>query len=129
MPRVYSRNLRVASEMQRVLNELLMTAVKDPRLTGVNVSEVEVSGDLGVATVFYSTLGLDREDEAVDAAFDKARGFLRARVAQALDLRRAPELRFRHDTSAERAIELNRLIDSSVGHRDDSRDNSGDEPS
>src|SRR5690606_15161544 len=124
MPRVYTRNLRVASEMQRVLNELLMTAVKDPRLAGVNVSEVEVSGDLGVATVFYSTLGLDHKDEDVSAAFDKARGFLRARVAQALDLRRAPELRFRHDTSAERAIELNRLIDASVGSRRDP----GDEP-
>jgi len=125
MPRVYTRNLRVASEMQRVLNELLMTAVKDPRLAGVSVTEVEVSGDLGVATVFYSTLGVDHADEEVEAAFDKARGFLRSRVAQALDLRRAPELRFRLDTSAARAIELNRLIDSSVGDRD--RD-PGDEP-
>lgn len=124
MPRVYTRNLRVASEMQRVLNELLMTAVKDPRLAGVNVTEVEVSGDLGVATVFYSTLGVDHKDEEVEAAFEKARGFLRTRAAQALDLRRAPELRFRHDTSAERAIELNRLIDSSVGSRRDP----GDEP-
>lgn len=124
MPRVYTRNLRVASEMQRVLNELLMTAVKDPRLAGVNVTEVEVSGDLGVATVFYSTLGVDHKDEEVEAAFEKARGFLRTRAAQALDLRRAPELRFRHDTSAERAIELNRLIDSSVGNRRDP----GDEP-
>jgi ribosome-binding factor A len=112
--------------MQRVLNELLMTAVKDPRLAGVSVSEVELSGDLGVATVFYSTIGLEqRKDEEVDAAFDKARGFLRSRVAQALDLRRAPELRFRHDTSAERAAELGRLIDSSVGNRGPEP---GDEP-
>lgn len=124
MPRVYTRNLRVASEMQRVLNDLLMTAVKDPRLAGVSVTEVEVSGDLGVATVFYSTLGVEHSDEDVEAAFEKARGFLRARVAQALDLRRAPELRFRHDTSAERAIELNKLIDSSVGNRREP----GDEP-
>jgi ribosome-binding factor A len=126
MPRVYSRNLRVASEMQRVLNELLMTAVKDPRLAGVSVSEVEVSGDLGVATVFYSTLGVDDKDDDVDEAFEKARGFLRSRVAQALDLRRAPELRFRHDTSAARALELGRLIDSSVADRGRDPD---DEPS
>ena len=111
--------------MQRLLNELLLSEVKDPRLAGVRVSDVEVSGDLGVATVFFGTL--DMNDDPVDAAeaFEKGRGFFRSRVGEALGLRRVPELRFRHDTSARRASELNKLIDAagaSTAKPDDSSD-------
>jgi ribosome-binding factor A len=111
MPREHARSLRVAAQMQRLLNELLLSDVKDPRLAGVRVSEVEVSGDLGVATVYFNTLGLDEDPGAIKEGFEQARGFFRSRVGQALQLRRVPELRFRHDSSAQRAAELGRLID------------------
>jgi ribosome-binding factor A len=116
MPRENPRKLRVAAQMQRLLNELLLSDVKDPRLSGVRVSDVEVSGDLSVATVYFNTLSLDEDPDDAREAFEKARGFLRSRVAEGLQLRRAPELRFRHDKSAARAVELNRLIDSVTGH-------------
>src|SRR5690606_18814390 len=100
--------------MQRVLNELLLSGVKDPRLNGVRVSEVEVSGDLGVATIYFSTLGLDEDPAVIKEGFEQARGFFRSKVGQSLQLRRVPELRFRHDESAQRAAELARLIDRSA---------------
>jgi ribosome-binding factor A len=111
MPREFARKHRVAAEMQRLLNELLVSEVKDPRLTGVSVSDVEVTGDLSLATVFFSTLALDEDPSAVKEGFEQARGFFRTRVAGAMQLRRVPELRFRHDSSARRAAELNKLID------------------
>jgi ribosome-binding factor A len=110
MPRERIRNLRVAAEIQRLLSELLLTEIKDPRLERVRVSEVEVSGDLGVVTVFFGTLGLDEDPLDAIEAFSKARGFIRSRVGKALGLRRTPEFRFRHDTSARRGVELSRLI-------------------
>lgn len=97
--------------MQRLLNEMLLSDVKDPRLHGARVSDVEVSGDLGVATVFFNTLGLDDDPVAIKEGFEQARGFFRSRVGQALQLRRVPELRFRHDTSAQRAAAMKQLID------------------
>lgn len=97
--------------MQRLLNELLLSDVKDPRLNGARVSDVEVSGDLGVATVFFNTLSLDEDPAAVKEGFEQARGFFRSRVANALQLRRVPELRFRHDSSSKNAADLNLLID------------------
>lgn len=113
MARESPRKNKVAAEIQRILNELLLSEVKDPRLTGVSVSAVEVSGDLGVATVFFSTISLDDNPSDVREGFEKARGFFRSRVAEALRLRRVPELRFRHDTSARRGVEIGRLIDES----------------
>ncbi len=111
MPRENSRRLRVAAEMERLLNELLLSDVKDPRLAGVRVTAVEVSGDLGVATVFFNLLGLDDGPDEARTGFEQARGFFRSRIAQSLQMRRMPELRFRYDSSARRAAEIGRLID------------------
>lgn len=110
MPRVRGRHLRVGAELQRVLNALLESEVKDPRLDGVRVSEVEMSGDLGVAKVFYGTLDPDQDTGPVEAALRKAAGFLRGRAGHEMRLRRVPELRFAHDSSARRGFELTRLL-------------------
>ena len=111
MPREFARSQRVAAEIQRLLNELLLSDVKDPRLADARVTEVEVTGDLSLATVYFNTLGLDDDPAPIKEGFEQARGFFRSRVAKALQLRRVPELRFRHDATAKRAIELGKLID------------------
>ena len=111
MPREFARKHRISAEIQRLVNELLLSEVKDPRLAGARVGEVEVSGDLSLATIYFNTLALDEDPALIKEGFEQARGFFRSRVAQALQLRRVPELRFRHDSSAKNADELGRLID------------------
>jgi ribosome-binding factor A len=110
MPRERSRHLRVGAELQRVLNTLLQSEVKDPRLDGVRVNEVEVSGDLGVAKVYFGTLDPDQDTGPVEDALRKAAGFLRGRVGHEMRLRRVPELRFHHDLSTRHGFELSRLL-------------------
>ena len=116
-----TRKDKVAAEIQRLVNSLLLSEVKDPRLAGARVSAVEVSGDLGVATVFFSTIALDEDPADIREGFEKARGFFRSRVGQELQLRRVPELRFRYDTSARRGVEMGRLIDEAgaADHKSD----------
>ncbi|SRR5690606_6458457 len=117
-----TRPRRVASEIARLLNELLLTEVKDPRLDGVRVNEVEVSGDLGVAKVWFGTLDPDRDASDAAQALESAKGFLRTRVGRALQVRRVPELRFLHDVRTRREFEVRRLIDSTRPARDDDDD-------
>ncbi len=128
MPRAYSRKLRVGAELQRLLNELLYADVKDPRLAGVTVTEVQVSGDLGVAKVYYSTLDPDQDVAEIAAAFRKGAGFLRSRIGHSLQLRRVPELHFVHDLSARRGAELSRLIDEAQGGPAEDRSAEGSGP-
>ena len=120
-----ARTLRVASQLQRVLNDLLRNDVKDPRLQGVGVSAVHVSGDIGVARVYINTLDPDADPEPVMTSLERASGYLRSRVAAQLRLRHTPELRSCVDEGARRGIELTRLIeavanDGSVGDGDTS---------
>jgi ribosome-binding factor A len=126
MPREFARQQRLGAEMQRLLNELLLTEVKDPRLDGVRVTEVELSRDLGVAKVYFSTLAPDEDPELARQGFEKAGGFLRSRVSRVLRVRKVPELRFLHDESARRGAELSRLIDEVAPKpTDDEEDDSG----
>ena len=115
MAREYPRKLRVGSELQRLLNELLQQEIKDPRLAQCRVTDVEVSGDLGVAKVFFGTLAPDEDPEPAIHGFEKASGFLRAQVGRRMRLRRVPELRFIHDRSARQGERLSRLIDEVTG--------------
>jgi ribosome-binding factor A len=112
MPREYPRKLRVAVELQRALNDLLLSDIKDPRLKGVSISAVEVSRDVSVAKVYFSTLLPDSDPEPAMVALDKARGFLRSRIGKLLHMRHAPELRFSPDEAAKRGFEISQLIDS-----------------
>jgi ribosome-binding factor A len=114
MPREFARHLRVGAELMRILNDLLQFDVKDPRLKGVRVSEVEVSGDLGVARVYYSTLEPDADTAPVEAAFASAAPFMRSRAGKEIKLRRVPELRFEPDASAREGLRISRLIDASA---------------
>lgn len=127
MARDNPRRLRVAAELQRLANELLCNEIGDPRLSGVRISEVEVSGDLGVARLFFSTLDPDQDPQPVERALQSASGFLRSRVGRALRLRRVPELRFSRDLSVQRGMDLSRLIDAAVAPRSGDSDDADDD--
>lgn len=114
MPREYPRKLRVAAELHRVLNSILHSDIKDPRLQHVTISAVEISGDVSVAKVFFSTLVPDSDPKPIILALDKAKGFLRSRSGSLLRLRHVPELRFFQDESAKKGFELTRIIEAST---------------
>lgn len=95
----FDRNARLQESIRTVLAELLVFSVKDPRLEGVTVSSVKLSGDRSIATIYFSVYGdEERERQAADG-FTAAGPFLRREMAHRMRLRIIPELRFRRDTS------------------------------
>ncbi|MBK1734237.1 ribosome-binding factor A [Halorhodospira abdelmalekii] len=112
MAKEYPRSRRMAEQLRRELAEVIREDVDDPRVGSVTLSEVQVSRDLGQATVYVSVLGA--EAPAVDACVDvlnRAHGFLRSRVAARMRSRYMPRLRFVHDTAFDRGARLSALID------------------
>ena len=87
----------VRAEVARILGQ----ETTDPRLRLVTLTHVRVSPDLGNAQVYWSCLSGDDEQnvERVAEALDGASGYMRRHLAEALPLRRAPALHFRHDPS------------------------------
>lgn len=129
MPADYSRSRRVGELIQRELATLLTREVKDPRLSFVSITAVDVTRDMGLAKVFYTIIDLNPEDtkhyehkEQVKQALNKASGFLRYELGKRIQLRVVPSLDFRYDESVLRGVQLTRLIDDAVA--DDNERNS-----
>ncbi|HVN31458.1 MAG TPA: 30S ribosome-binding factor RbfA [Thermoanaerobaculaceae bacterium] len=105
------RRERLAEAMREVLSELLLTEIKDPRLAGVVISAVELSGDLKLARAYFSVFGdAERERQAADG-LQQARGFLRREGGRRMRIHNPPDLEFRRDKGFERADRVARLLD------------------
>ena len=114
------RQLRVGELVRHALSDIILQGeIHDPAIEGmvVTVPEVRMSPDLTVATVFVMPLG-GENGEAVVAAFERSRKFLRGAVARRVDLRRAPDLHFRLDTSFDEGDRIDALLRSPEVKRD-----------
>ena len=115
------RKDRVAGEIKRELAEIIRNDLNDPRVTAlVSVTHVEVSRDMGSATVHISCLGTDEVQEASFKALKQAAGFIRGELASRLKLRFMPELTFKPDQSIQIGARINELINREIKDRDES---------
>ncbi len=112
MPREFSRNQRLSSQMLRILNELVRFESKDPALNGVSLTEIELARDLSVAKVYFSLLDPNELPEPAIKGLQRAAGFLRGKLGSAVKVRHVPELRFFYDDSVEHSIKISQLIES-----------------
>ena len=101
------RGLRLEELFREELNSIIDCEVTDPRLEGTRVSFVELSRDGSRARVWFS-IAVSEESAygtgELEAAFERASGFLRSRLCEGLPLKRTPELSFRHDPAAQATL-------------------------
>lgn len=97
----FKRTDRVASVVRQVLGELLTFEVKDPRVRGAVISDVEITGDLREARVFVIPPQDGAEASAMMDGLQRASGYLRRELGQRVELRVTPQLDFRYDRSIE----------------------------
>jgi ribosome-binding factor A len=105
------RQERTADQIQLILSEVFLKELRDPRLVGVTITEVVVDRELQYADVYVNALGDDDRRDGVMAGLDSAAGFLRREVAQSLDLRSAPVIRFHWDPRLRFVEEVDSLLD------------------
>jgi ribosome-binding factor A len=106
------RSQRIADRIREELSEILIQEISDPRLLGVSVTDVTVDRELTVAEIYVSAVeGSERAEEILDG-FQHAQGYLRHELAQRVELRVFPRLRFHWDPTFERAERIERLIAS-----------------
>jgi ribosome-binding factor A len=124
------RQLRVGEVIRHAIAEILQRGdVHDPILETnvVTVPEVRVAPDLKCATVFVMPLG-GRNTEEVVAAFDRNKNYLRGEVARKVNLRSAPDLRFRVDTSFDEGEKIDAMLRAPEVQRDLKTAANDDEP-
>ena len=106
------RKERVAEAIKEIVSEAIARRINDPRLAPLTtVSRVTVSGDLAVATVYITVVGGDALERKSLAALRNSAGFVQRLVAEQIDMRTCPELRFELDEVAKKVRATMLLLD------------------
>jgi ribosome-binding factor A len=101
---------RVGDRIREEVTVLLQRTVHDPGIGFVTVTRVQVTPDLQLARVFYTTLGSDAERRETARALTRALPFLRRQVGERLNLRRVPVLQFVFDKAIENQDRVEQLL-------------------
>jgi len=101
---------RLERQIMETLTGLVETEVRDPRVSDMVFTAVELNRDFSVAKIYYMPpVGGDAYEVA--KGLHKSAGFLRGLLGRILRLREAPELRFFQDDSLDRANRLDDVIE------------------
>jgi ribosome-binding factor A len=114
------RQLRVGETVRHALAEILAHGnVHDPDLEGhiITVPEVRMSPDLKLATIYVMPLG-GRDTDVVIAALERNKKFLRGEIAHRINLKFAPDIRFRSDDRFDEAERIEKLLRTPAVRRD-----------
>ena len=114
------RQLRVGELVRHALADMLTRGdVHDPVIERhmITIPEVRVTADLRLATIYVMPLG-GRDAEEVVAAFERHKKFLRAEIAHRINLKLAPDIRFRVDDRFAEAERIDKLLHSPEVQRD-----------
>ncbi len=101
---------KLEDQVQFLLSTLVQRELRDPDLGFLTLTAVRLTGDRGIAKVYYTVLGDEDQQEKSAKAITRATGFLRTQLAQRLHLKKAPELRFFLDTTLEQGNKMEALF-------------------
>ncbi|GAB1475237.1 30S ribosome-binding factor RbfA [Bacillota bacterium] len=118
---------RLGEEIRKIVSNLLLRELKDPRLAGiVTISAVEVTGDFSYATLYISVLDShedkteeERKEEVMEA-FRSAKGLIRREIGKEIKLRHVPDILFKIDSSLDYGRRISQVLSElDLEHKDD----------
>ncbi|MGX7108389.1 30S ribosome-binding factor RbfA [Facklamia miroungae] len=112
---------RVRQEIMREVNDILFKEIKDPRVEGVTITDVEITGDLQNATIYYSTLS-DKasQRQKTSDGLKAVTGKVRSELGSRLTLYKVPEIKFERDQSIDYGNHIDALLNQL--HQSESQD-------
>ena len=93
------RTSRLAGQIQAEASDVLAREVHDPGIGFVTLTRVQVTPDLQLARLYYTTLGDPAARRATERALERVTPFVRRQLGQRLRLRRVPDVQFVFDQS------------------------------
>jgi ribosome-binding factor A len=103
---------KISDRIKQEISEMLVTGrISDPRLSSVFITDVTVDRELYFANIYVSSLDGKEQAETILQGLEHASGFLRSNLADKIELRSFPKLRFYWDETPERAEKIERMLD------------------
>ena len=106
----FARSDRVSGQIQKVLSEILLKKIKDPRLENASITDVRMSRDLRIARIYFVTSGNKKNIEEAAQGFKSALGYVKRTLARKLGLRYMPDLKFFYDESFDYGSHIDKVL-------------------
>lgn len=105
------RLTRIGDRIRQELSEMLVKQeIHDPRLLGATVTEVKVDRELAFASIYVSAIEGKERSKEILKGFESASSFIRRMLAERIELRAFPRLRFYWDPTPERVDRIEQLF-------------------
>lgn len=106
-----SRRMAKASEaIRETVSTVILFELRDPRVKNVTVLSADVSPDLRAAKIYVSVMGDAKAQSLAMHGLDSARGFIQSKIADRLQTKNTPIIRFVLDPSVKKSIEVSRAL-------------------
>jgi len=101
---------RIADRIRQELSEMLVRELSDPRLHMIYVTDVRVDRELAYADIYVSAVEGQGRSQEILAGLESASGFIRRALANRIELRVFPRLRFHWDPTPEHADHIEQVL-------------------
>jgi ribosome-binding factor A len=101
---------RISDRIREELAEMSIRELNDPRLEGLSITDVTVDRELAFADIYVSAVEGHERAKDILAGLEHASGFIRHALAERIDLRVFPKLRFHWDPTPEKADKIERIL-------------------
>ena len=105
------RLAKAAEAIRETVSTTILFELRDPRVKNVTVISAEAAPDLRTAKVYVSVMGTPKQQSLCMHGLESARGFIQAKLADRLQTRYTPVLKFILDPGVKRSIEASRLLE------------------
>ncbi|MGQ3684031.1 MAG: 30S ribosome-binding factor RbfA [Candidatus Loosdrechtia sp.] len=105
---------RLSEAIKQEVSKVILYKLKDPRVSFITVTKVEVTSDLKRARVYISVMGDEKVQQKTLLGIERAKGFIQSEVGAQLHIRYTPVLTFYLDESVKKSIRISKLIDDAV---------------
>jgi len=105
------RAQKVATEIMREVQDILKRRIRDPRVQGMTITSVTMTGDLSQASVYYSILSdLASDASRTQTGLEKATGLIKRELGSRLKIYKIPELVFIRDFSIQYGDKIDQML-------------------
>lgn len=106
----FQRSHRVGEAIHKEISALIVKGLKDPRIGFVTITAVEVTPDLHLARVYFTTLGEEKSRLETEKGLKSSVPYLRRELGRRLRMRYVPDLLFQYDASLEYGNRIDSLL-------------------
>src|SRR5699024_3947635 len=101
---------RVGEQMKQEVMDIVNNKVKDPRIGFLTITDVQLTNDLSIVSIYLTGLGNDKKIEDTLKGLEKAKGIIKSEIGSRMRLRIVPEIKFEYDESIHYGNKIERMI-------------------